>query len=585
MYQAITKNRFSTAVRFISVFLLTTFVSTTILPPGYSQSIGLSLPTPGTMVSQSPAFVPVLLKGMTVHPENPFEFDFIIDSGHEKFKQEDLKKESERLVKYFLASMTVPQNDLWVNLSPYEKDRIIPEELGKTELGRDLLEQDYILKQLTATMMYPEEELGKKFWERVRKLAKDKYGITEIPTDTFNKVWILPETATVFEYENTVYITDAHLKIMLDTDYFAMTKTEDQRPQTEVRELSESVIREIILPEIEKEINTGKNFATLRQIYHSLILAKWYKQTVKNSIMSQVYIDKNKIAGIDINDPQMKEKIYDRYMQAYKKGVFNYIKEDYDELSHTVTLHEYFSGGFNDQAILVENSDDAIQAANTKVGDQHLIKTTFLPENSTAKQALSSDDDKAEEIDLNKSERNEEDEEDEENQKITESEIISYISKSSFLLGLFWAMHTQSWFRGILVSVSILLISFSLGLVIKSIHDFSMSNDPLKLSEKEKANAAESDKNINKDTDQSQTGGIDMNTISINRQGKSANRIQLEMNDMEPLLNMDIQGFSPVIIDMIPINSVLPLLGLMPTEKGIKYGQEEAEETLQLSSI
>jgi len=133
-----------------------------------AQSV-LNLPIPGTMVSPSPAFVPVLLKGMTIHPNDPLKFDFIIDSGNTNFTQDEVKKESERLVKYFLASMTVPKDDLWVNLSPYEQDRIIPDELGKTELGRDMLAQDYILKQLTASLMYPEEELGKKFWNKVYK--------------------------------------------------------------------------------------------------------------------------------------------------------------------------------------------------------------------------------------------------------------------------------------------------------------------------------------------------------------------------------------------------------------------------------
>ena len=98
-----------------------------------AQSV-LNLPAAGTMIQPSPAFIPVLLKGMTIHPDNPLKFDFIIDSGNTNFTPEEVKEESKRLVKYFLASMTVPKDDLWVNLSPYEENRIIPEELGKTEL-------------------------------------------------------------------------------------------------------------------------------------------------------------------------------------------------------------------------------------------------------------------------------------------------------------------------------------------------------------------------------------------------------------------------------------------------------------------
>ena len=85
----------------------------------------------------------------------------------------------------------MPEDDLWVNLSPYEKDRIIPEAFGQTEMGRDLLAQDYLLKQLTASLMYPEEELGNKFWKRVYQKAQQMYGTTDIPTDVFNRVFII----------------------------------------------------------------------------------------------------------------------------------------------------------------------------------------------------------------------------------------------------------------------------------------------------------------------------------------------------------------------------------------------------------
>ena len=67
------------------------------------------------------------------------------------------------------------------------------------------------------------------------------------------------------------------------------------------RDLSLAYSPEVAEPclEIEKEVNEGQHFAPLRQIYHSLILAKWYKETVKNSLLSQVYVDKNLIAGVE----------------------------------------------------------------------------------------------------------------------------------------------------------------------------------------------------------------------------------------------------------------------------------------------
>ncbi|MCK4882536.1 MAG: hypothetical protein KAS92_05895, partial [Candidatus Omnitrophica bacterium] len=180
--------------RILSGFIAFTFIFGIVIPPQvtYAQLIPstvLNLPLPGTLVPVSVGYTPALMTGLTVYPENPLEFDFMIDTGDAKLAGSRLEDESKKLIKYFLASLTVPEDQLWVNLSPYEKDRIIPQSFGETEMGRDLLAQDYLLKQLTASLMYPENELGKKFWDRVYKKANDLYGTTEIPMNTFNKIW------------------------------------------------------------------------------------------------------------------------------------------------------------------------------------------------------------------------------------------------------------------------------------------------------------------------------------------------------------------------------------------------------------
>ena len=142
----------------IFVFLINTFG----LAP-LAEAQGFTLPIPGTMVSLSPVFNPPILKGIKVLPDNPFRFDFILDVGdgskpslNRRVMNPPLQEESTRLIKYFLASLTIPEKDLWVNLSPYEKDRIVPESFGQTEMGRDLLAEDYMLKQITASLIYPE---------------------------------------------------------------------------------------------------------------------------------------------------------------------------------------------------------------------------------------------------------------------------------------------------------------------------------------------------------------------------------------------------------------------------------------------
>jgi hypothetical protein len=63
--------------------------------------------------------------------------------------------------------------------------------------------------------------------------------------------------------------------------------------------------------------------------------------------LSQVYVDKNKVAGIDIDDPQEKQQIYEQYLEAFKKGAYNYIKEEIDPVTQDMIPKKYFSGGFS----------------------------------------------------------------------------------------------------------------------------------------------------------------------------------------------------------------------------------------------
>ncbi|MBF0531505.1 MAG: hypothetical protein HQL23_00230 [Candidatus Omnitrophica bacterium] len=326
--------------------------------PGQSVFAGpLLLPAPGAMVGLTPMYTPVMMKGLVVHPDNPLLFDFIIDSGHSGYKTNspEFKAEAQKLIKYFLASLTIKDEDLWVNFSPYEKNRIVPDALGKTEMGRDMLAQDYVLKQLTASLMYPEKELGKKFWDTVYAKVRKQYGNVDIPVDTFNKVWIVADHAKVLERNNTAFVIGWKLKVMMEEDYVAIQKkttaelTGFGTPPLfrSAQSMAASAVKEVVIPEIEKEVNQGKNFTQLRQMFHAMILASWYKKTLKNALINEVYSNTGKIEGVKTADPAEKDKIYERYLHAFSKGVFNYIKEDTDPVTEETTSRKYFSGGLH----------------------------------------------------------------------------------------------------------------------------------------------------------------------------------------------------------------------------------------------
>lgn len=349
--------------------------------PVHAQEV-LYLTTPGAMLSTNVAYVPPIVRGIKIYPENPLRFDFIIDSGDDNLAGEELKKESMRLVKYFLASMTIPEDEMWVNLSPYEKDRIIPNSFGQTEMGRDLLVQDYLLKQFTSSLMNPETRLGDEFWKRVYAKAQELYGTTEIPVNTFNKVWIVPDKARVYVDGKNVFVVDSHLKVMLQEDYLALESNAasntlgldnvKKSDQEIVSGVSSEVIRNVLIPEIEKEVNEGKTFSQLRQIFNSMILAVWYKKNLKESLLGQLYVNQNKIKGVEVKDKSENQKIYNQYVEAFEKGVYNFIKEDYDEASQQLIPRKYFSGGITAQRVgekLVTEGVSGQKERSSRIGE------------------------------------------------------------------------------------------------------------------------------------------------------------------------------------------------------------------------
>src|SRR5208282_212229 len=103
--------RANTALGLIFAFLVNTFG-----PIPSAQAQEFVLPAPGVMVRLSPEFNPPILKGLKVHPDNPFKFDFILDTGDDVSlrgaslaTKQSLKEQSSKLIKYFLASLTIPE--------------------------------------------------------------------------------------------------------------------------------------------------------------------------------------------------------------------------------------------------------------------------------------------------------------------------------------------------------------------------------------------------------------------------------------------------------------------------------------------
>ncbi|NTV29555.1 MAG: DEAD/DEAH box helicase [Candidatus Omnitrophica bacterium] len=226
----------------------------------------------------------------------------------------------------------------------------MPQALSETDMGRDMLVEDYLLKQLAASLSYPEENLGRAFWGEVYQQLVGRFGSAAVDMSSLNKVWIVPGEAEVYVNGNTAIITGARLKLMLANDYAAAglaAGTGGRGPVSAESAAAEAAAREILIPVLEKEVNEGKTFSQLRQIYHALLLALWARKHLSGPVWHEQYIGRNRIGGINLDDTHLREKVYSRYLESFKQGVYNYIREQEDPVTHDMTPQKYFSGGLD----------------------------------------------------------------------------------------------------------------------------------------------------------------------------------------------------------------------------------------------
>lgn len=160
----------------------------------------------------------------------------------------------------------------------------------------------------------------------------------------------------MYEDGNKVFIGESSLKVMMEEDYFATQQNANKVSTSGVRNKSVSVrnpgvdvastfvsqiMREVVLPAIQEEVNNGENFSQLRQIYNSLILAVWMKKRIAQRAALNVYINQKKTVGVENAQPTIKQDIYQQYLKSAKFGAYNFVRKEKN------VYRRYFSGGCN----------------------------------------------------------------------------------------------------------------------------------------------------------------------------------------------------------------------------------------------
>ena len=112
----------------------------------------------------------------------------------------------------------------------------------------------------------------------------------------------------------------------------------------ELNSYSAQLIRELIIPRLTKEINTAKRYSALRQVFYSLVLAKWFKKAFigKTGEYSSL-IDTNNLSGLVSQEPWSKSAYFNEYKKSFQEGEYNLKEPVYSPVGQV--LRAYVSGG------------------------------------------------------------------------------------------------------------------------------------------------------------------------------------------------------------------------------------------------
>jgi len=89
----------------------------------------------------------------------------------------------------------------------------------------------------------------------------------------------------------------------------------------ELNEYSTQLIRELIIPKLTKEVNSSKRYAALRQVFFSLVMARWFKDTFqgKPGQYAQL-IDSHNLNNLTSKEAWSKTYYFNEYKKSFEQG-------------------------------------------------------------------------------------------------------------------------------------------------------------------------------------------------------------------------------------------------------------------------
>jgi len=262
----------------------------------------------------------------------------------------DFKDASQLALQSFLVWLTLPDEVFWVNLNPLEPNRVVDSKLGKTDVGKIMLEADFQLKKGFAQLTHPQEsQVGRYYWNRLNKEMSEQQPVESVQISTTNRFWIVPDTVKVYVNDNEIYILEAKLNVCLESKYFEAQGITFSTPKAskKVQEYAEKLVNTLILPHLIDEVNRGVQYAALRQIYYSRIVAHWYKEKFgygKSGVFSHT-VGRQDLTGLVSKQSWSADTLFKKYIYSLREGEYNFT--DTTLTASAIRIRQYFCGGID----------------------------------------------------------------------------------------------------------------------------------------------------------------------------------------------------------------------------------------------
>ena len=263
--------------------------------PGLADADELALTADHPLAHLGQRFEHLRLRGVSHSATNkPFDFEFLFDITD----RYDSRQESLTAIDYFFEVLSVPANDLWVNLGPAEMEQVMPPSLRELEIGRVLLESDLVLKKLTAALLHPDSPSGRRYWATLQSQLRLRDGVTPAGFEPSFRLWMRPDRFGTETNGANLLVKEARLAIQGEEAHEQAPSPggADGRAQSPDDKLAWEVFQDLVLPVLQREIDEGRLFARLRQLCFSFALADAFRAHLAGEGHQQDYFEARHIA-------------------------------------------------------------------------------------------------------------------------------------------------------------------------------------------------------------------------------------------------------------------------------------------------